>query len=104
MQVIDFKQTLEQKQDEIGRRVDAIERDLQKKHSADSGEQALERENEEVLVALRAEGIHEIKLIHSALNRVKEGTYGVCLDCGEDIEEPRLKAYPEAERCIACAE
>lgn len=42
--------------------------------------------------------------IEEALRRVDEGTYGVCVDCEEDIDERRLNAVPEAERCIACQE
>jgi DnaK suppressor protein len=46
----------------------------------------------------------EIRLIDAALERIKSGSYGVCLDCGEDIPAARLHAAPEAPRCIACQE
>ncbi len=48
-------------------------------------------------------GIEEIKQIKDALKRIDEGTYGVCLECGEDIDPRRLKALPNATRCISCA-
>ena len=35
-----------------------------------------------------------------ALQRLDEGTYGICIDCGEDIPAERLEAIPEAIRCI----
>jgi RNA polymerase-binding protein DksA len=38
----------------------------------------------------------------AALERIKEGTYGVCVDCGDDITRERLNAYPTAKRCILC--
>lgn len=46
----------------------------------------------------------EIRLVDAALERIKAGSYGQCLDCGEDIPAARLHAAPEAPRCIACQE
>ena len=40
--------------------------------------------------------------IVKALQRVDEGCYGVCVDCGRDIPLIRLRARPEAARCIRC--
>jgi hypothetical protein len=40
--------------------------------------------------------------IVKALQRVDEGCYGVCVDCGRDIPLTRLRARPEAARCIRC--
>ena len=37
-----------------------------------------------------------------ALIRLVEGTYGVCVDCGDDIAEARLRTKPEAARCFEC--
>ena len=37
-----------------------------------------------------------------ALHRVDTGTYGVCTDCGEKIPAARLRAKPEAIRCVEC--
>ena len=42
--------------------------------------------------------------IESALKRIKNGTYGRCECCGEDISLERLKASPEARLCISCKE
>ena len=39
-----------------------------------------------------------------ALDRLEDGSYGVCLECGEDIAPKRLKALPWAELCIKCQE
>ena len=37
-----------------------------------------------------------------ALARMRDGTYGECVDCGEPIAPARLDAYPTAQRCISC--
>jgi RNA polymerase-binding transcription factor DksA len=48
--------------------------------------------------------VTELRDIEAAFARVKAGEYGVCVDCGQDIEFPRLKAYPTAKRCLQCQE
>ncbi|MHC1790351.1 TraR/DksA C4-type zinc finger protein [Solidesulfovibrio sp.] len=40
--------------------------------------------------------------IHEALARVKEGEYGICQECGEDIGLARLRAQPMATLCVHC--
>lgn len=40
--------------------------------------------------------------IMEALQRANEGTYGVCVDCGRNIPLARLRARPQAARCIQC--
>ncbi len=37
-----------------------------------------------------------------ALMRIRDGTYGVCIDCDKRIPALRLEAKPEAARCVAC--
>lgn len=50
----------------------------------------MERDREELLKVVAAE------------HRLDDGSYGVCFDCGEMIEPARLRAVPEAERCVGC--
>jgi RNA polymerase-binding transcription factor DksA len=38
--------------------------------------------------------------VKDALEKIEEGTYGVCETCGEEIEEARLEANPAARTCI----
>ncbi len=40
--------------------------------------------------------------LEAALKRMEDGTYGICVDCGHEIDEKRLLAAPEAEDCISC--
>ncbi|MGF1560957.1 MAG: TraR/DksA family transcriptional regulator [Geminicoccaceae bacterium] len=46
---------------------------------------------------------HEVERIEYALERIAEGTYGECLNCGERIARKRLELDPSATLCIACA-
>jgi DnaK suppressor protein len=45
-----------------------------------------------------------IREIDEALERIKEGTYGICQQCGEDIPEERLEIRPKAKYCAQCKE
>src|SRR6187455_804337 len=40
--------------------------------------------------------------LQAALAAIDAGTYGVCVDCGEEISEGRLRALPDAIRCVPC--
>ena len=45
-----------------------------------------------------------MKKIDSALERIEDGSFGECEDCGEDISMKRLLARPTAQFCISCKE
>ncbi len=43
-----------------------------------------------------------IKKIKKALERIENGTFGICETCGEEITVKRLKARPVTSQCIEC--
>ena len=45
----------------------------------------------------------EISQIDAAFQRMKEGEFGYCVECGEDIAPKRLELNPAIARCIDCA-
>lgn len=45
-----------------------------------------------------------LKKINKALDKIKEGTYGTCETCGEEISVRRLEARPVTDLCIRCKE
>lgn len=53
-------------------------------------------------VALEEREAAELQAIDSALQRVADGSYGLCLQCGAAIPTARLHAQPTAERCVDC--
>jgi DnaK suppressor protein len=81
---------------ELMTRVGEINSELRKPLSADLEEQATDLENQGALEAIENSEIHEIHQIQEALKRISEGTYGICADCGEDIDPKRL---PGAANC-----
>lgn len=44
----------------------------------------------------------ELRMLDAARQRIADGSYGACLECGRDIGFERLRANPGAERCIQC--
>ncbi len=55
-------------------------------------------------IATVTRDVAELSDVEAALVRADDGSYGTCVDCGEQIGWPRLNAQPTAERCIACQE
>jgi DnaK suppressor protein len=47
---------------------------------------------------------HLLRNVRAALQRIDEGTYGICLHCDEEISQKRLEAVPWAAYCIRCQE
>lgn len=45
---------------------------------------------------------HELREIEVALARIADGSYGLCADCGGEIDRMLLKAEPTAVRCPLC--
>ena len=98
-----LKWELEQRLALLQARLASIRSDVTREHSGDSAEQAQERENDEVVDAIGNETAQSIRAVQAALERIAAGTYGICGACGQPIAPARLKAVPEATRCVNCA-
>jgi RNA polymerase-binding protein DksA len=58
----------------------------------------------DVDVTLAAADGRRVREIDAALHRIKEGVFGKCCTCGQEISEARLEAIPDALYCVRCAE
>ena len=97
------KEQLEARLGELRTRLTRIEDELEQPVSDSFAEQAVEREEEEVLEDLGAAGVQEVRMIDAALQRIAAGTYGTCVSCGEPIGEERLNVLPATPICRDCA-
>ena len=70
----------------------------------DPGDQALSSTMEMLNLSLQDTERAEYKRIVQALEKIEDGTYGICVDCGNPISEKRLNSFPNASRCISCQE
>ncbi|WMN61378.1 TraR/DksA C4-type zinc finger protein [Pseudoalteromonas xiamenensis] len=84
-------------------RLEKVRTDLKCLNTADSQEQAQQRENDEVLQELEKHLSDELGLVAFALAREAAGQYGHCSACGEDIAKERLSAVPYTVHCQRCA-
>ncbi|MDR1059153.1 MAG: TraR/DksA family transcriptional regulator [Treponema sp.] len=55
-----------------------------------------------MIEALGSQDLKRLRLIDSALTRIKQGKYGLCIKCGKRIPQDRLEAIPYALMCIEC--
>lgn len=94
---------LNEKRDELEARLEALKADATPLDKS-SKEAAIELENEEVKEELDREAREELEQIYQALDRIKIGTYGLCLSCQQPIPAKRLEAVPFATECIQCRE
>ncbi len=98
-----YKKILLDRLDELDERLHHIEDELDEPAHKDNQERATERESDEVLESLGNAGLLEFRKIQSALRRIKNGTFGQCIECGEDISIARLDVVPYAAKCRDCA-
>lgn len=68
----------------------------------DQEEQASMRERSTIQDAEVQRDSTEFIDVRAALARLNDGSYGVCVDCGQPIDLQRLVAIPSAARCMAC--
>ncbi len=65
-------------------------------------EAACAAEADDGVIAMLQHDHVELRAIQDALARMADGSYGVCLECGEPIGALRLSVLPEAALCVGC--
>ena len=71
--------------------------------SGDEADVASDAVDRTLLDSLGAQDTQRLRLIDSALDRMRLNKYGICVSCGKDIPQARLEALPYALMCIECA-
>ncbi|MFN8590808.1 MAG: TraR/DksA C4-type zinc finger protein [Thermomicrobiales bacterium] len=68
-------------------------------HIADDGSNVVEAER---IVTVTEDFQYILAQVNTALDRMNEGTYGICQRCGRPIADERLEAFPYVAYCIEC--
>ena len=97
-----YEAVLQNRLAELTSRLSTVEGELERPSDPDADERAIEREGNEVLEGLGTAGLKEIRMIEAALDRMREGTFGTCVSCGDPISDARLSVVPHAARCRNC--
>jgi RNA polymerase-binding protein DksA len=68
----------------------------------DRADLAIKYDQRERKIVLESKVEKQIREIEEALNRLEEGSFGACVECGTAIAAGRLRALPYASSCIQC--
>ena len=98
-----IKANLEARLKELGAEVEKLESEATQPLDADWEEQANQLEDMDTAEGLEAVRVEEAREIRAALQRLSDGNYGSCANCGATIAPARLEALPTATLCIECA-
>ena len=101
-----FRKTLTSMLDDAKQKGDSTIEDMNvsNENFADPADRATAESDRSFTLRIRDRELHLIKKIQAALQRIEDGTYGICDECGEDISISRLKARPVTRLCIKCKE
>lgn len=100
----DFRGQLESMLEEIQRKGQSTLENMSDSNQiyADPADRAAQESDQFFTLRLRDRDRKLIKKIREALERIENGSYGICEGCGGDISIPRLKARPVTTLCIDC--
>ena len=99
VQISDDVESIENTSRNNGKELASEDRSTYSLHMADHGTDAMEKEKSQLLAQ---RGGDYIEYLHEALQRIAEGTFGLCRICGGEIGRARLEAVPTATQCINC--
>lgn len=99
-----FEQLLHEELEELAARAKSTVGSLVNDNSNDSDplDQAARDSDRNYILRIRDRESHLIRKIKIALDKLEEGTFGICEDCGEEIGMARLMARPVTAHCIQC--
>ncbi len=73
-------------------------------HGKDEGDRANTSLAREIDLAQKSRDRALLASVDAALKGISEGTFGMCLNCGQEINNKRLEAIPWVRLCITCQE
>ncbi|TXH76573.1 TraR/DksA C4-type zinc finger protein [Thiobacillus sp.] len=100
----DYQALVREVRDELENSGNQHRIDLLNREPGDSGDESLANALADFNLTILDRHIDGMRDIEAALQRIRNGEYGICTDCGDAVTFPRLMAYPTAKRCIVCQE
>ncbi|HEV3279569.1 MAG TPA: TraR/DksA family transcriptional regulator [Terriglobia bacterium] len=102
-----YRNRLTEKKQELVRLVHEIDRDgreADEEGTQDLADKAANAYTKEFLFHQSNDNRQILTLVNEALDRTKDGSYGICMECGQEVQAKRLDAVPWARHCIECQE
>jgi DnaK suppressor protein len=102
-----FKKRLEERQQILRKTVSRTEEDgriADQDTAQDIADRAASSYTKEFLFSQSNNDRQLLAMVETALQRIREGEFGECVNCGNEINPKRLEAVPWTRYCIACQE
>jgi DnaK suppressor protein len=102
-----FKKRLEERQQVLRKAVSRTEEDgriADQDTAQDIADRAASSYTKEFLFSQSNNDRQLLAMVETALQRIREGDFGECVNCGNEINAKRLEAVPWTRYCIACQE
>jgi DnaK suppressor protein len=102
-----FRKRLEERQQALRKTVSRTEEDgriADQDSAQDIADRAANSYTKEFLFSVSNNERQLLNMVETALQRIREGTFGECVHCGNEINSKRLEAVPWTRYCIACQE
>ena len=102
-----FRKRLEERQLALRKTVSRTEEDgriADQDSAQDIADRAANSYTKEFLFSVSNNERQVLNMVETALQRIREGTFGECVNCGSEINAKRLEAVPWTRYCIACQE
>jgi len=102
-----FKKRLEERQQALRKAVSRTEEDgriADQDSAQDIADRAASSYTKEFLFSQSNNERQLLQMVETALARIREGVFGECVSCGNEINAKRLEAVPWTRYCIACQE
>ncbi len=102
-----FKKKLEERQQALRKAVSRIEEDgriADQDQTQDIADRAASSYTKEFLFSQSNNERQLLNMVETALQRLREGNFGECISCGNEINAKRLEAVPWTRYCIECQE
>lgn len=103
----EFRKRLLTKKDELLRLVSKSEQDgreADEEGTQDIADKAANSYTKEFLFHQSDDNRRVLQLVNEALDRLKDGSFGLCVACSQEVQAKRLEAVPWARHCIECQE
>lgn len=102
-----FRKKLEERQQALRKTVSRTEEDgriADQDSAQDIADRAANSYTKEFLFSVSNNERQVLNMVETALQRIRDGSFGECVHCGSEINAKRLEAVPWTRYCIACQE
>ena len=95
---------LKEREDIIGevKQISESSKEMGQDGIQDIGDEAANIYNKQILLSLNENERMRLQEVDESLDRIENGTYGICEECGEPIGLKRLEVRPVAKYCVPC--